>query len=61
MIAMRGFAIAALAPSTANADDNADKPWVVGVSEQAKAAAKQLLERGNAKFVERDYVGALEL
>jgi hypothetical protein len=46
-----------LAPAT-SADD---KPWVTGVTEQAKAAAKQLLDRGNAKFVERDYLGALEL
>jgi tetratricopeptide (TPR) repeat protein len=38
-----------------------DKPWVTGVSEQNKAAAKLLLDRGNAKFVEKDYVAALEL
>jgi hypothetical protein len=38
-----------------------DKPWVAGVTEQAKTAAKQLLDRGNAKFVEKDYVAALAL
>ena len=49
---------ALLAAAPARADD---KPWVIGVSEQAKATAKQLLDRGNAKFVEHDYVAALEL
>jgi len=38
-----------------------DKPWVTGVSEQAKAAAKELLDKGNAKLVAGDYVAALEL
>jgi hypothetical protein len=56
---MRGIVIAALLVTVpARADD---KPWVTGVSEQNKAAAKELLDRGNAKFVERDYVGALAL
>jgi hypothetical protein len=47
-----------LASASAHADD---KPWVTGVSEDNKAAAKALLDRGNAKFVERDYLGALAL
>jgi hypothetical protein len=47
-----------VAAITAHADD---KPWVTGVSEQSKAAAKELLDRGNAKFVERDYIAALDL
>ncbi|HEY5949443.1 MAG TPA: hypothetical protein VIV40_28305 [Kofleriaceae bacterium] len=57
---MRGLAIAVwlAALPAAYADD---KPWVTGVSEQDKAAAKALLDRGNAKFVDKDYVGALEL
>lgn len=46
-----------LAASVVHADD---KPWVTGVSDEAKATAKRLLDQGNAKFVERDYVGALE-
>ena len=50
----------ALLASTAPAFAD-DKPWVTGVSEQSKAAAKVLLDRGNAKFVEKDYVAALEL
>jgi hypothetical protein len=52
------FAVAMTVAPVARADD---KPWVTGVSEQAKAAAKQLLDRGNQKFVEKDYVAALEL
>lgn len=56
---MRRLVIACLlvaAPALAD-----DKPWVTGVSEQNKTAAKALLDRGNAKFLERDYLAALEL
>jgi hypothetical protein len=37
-----------------------DKPWVVGVSEENRAAAKALLDEGNARFIEHDYTGALD-
>jgi tetratricopeptide (TPR) repeat protein len=37
-----------------------DKPWVTGVSEENKAAAKVLLDQGNARFIEHDYTGALD-
>ena len=37
-----------------------DKPWVTGVSEENKAAAKVLLDEGNARFIEHDYTGALD-
>ncbi len=51
------LALAALAP-VAHADD---KPWAAGVSEETKAAAKALLDAGNARLVEHDYMGALEI
>lgn len=37
-----------------------DKPWVAGVSEENKAAAKVLLDEGNLRFIEHDYTGALD-
>jgi hypothetical protein len=49
----------ALASVTARANAE-DKPWVTGVSEENKAAAKVLLDEGNARFIEHDYTGALE-
>ncbi|HEY4177332.1 MAG TPA: hypothetical protein VGM90_10885 [Kofleriaceae bacterium] len=45
------------APSLAHADT---QPWSVGVSEAQKATAQKLLEAGNALFLERNYVDALE-
>nr|HEX4312353.1 tetratricopeptide repeat protein [Kofleriaceae bacterium] len=49
--------IAASAP--ARADDTAGQPWAQGVTADQKAAAKKLLDDGNARFVEHDYAGAL--
>ncbi|HEY5928511.1 MAG TPA: tetratricopeptide repeat protein [Kofleriaceae bacterium] len=57
---MRGLVIALVLAGVPRVHAD-DKPWVTGVTEQAKADAKVLLDRGNAKFVERDYVSALEL
>ena len=55
-----GLAIVlACAASAARADD-AKAPWVVGVSEEAKTAAKQLLAEGNTLFLQHDYAGALD-
>ena len=61
MIAMRGLVIAVVVAATAPSVYADDKPWVTGVTEKAKADAKVLLDRGNAKFVDRDYVAALDL
>ncbi len=43
----------------AHADD-ASAPWSAGVSAEQKAAAHQLLEAGNALFLEHKYADALE-
>ena len=68
MSVIRAFTLALLiAALPAHADDDpgksptGDKPWVTGVSEENKTAAKQLLDQGNAKFVDKDYPAALEL
>jgi len=55
---MRWVLIVLLAMS---ARARADEPWAAGVTEAQKAQARALLERGNAAFLERDYVGALQL
>ena len=49
--------VLASAPAFVHADD---KPWVAGVSDESKAAAKILLDAGNARFIEHDYTGALD-
>ena len=47
----------ALAAQVAHADE---QPWVVGVSEEAKTAAKKLLAEGNELFLEHKYADALD-
>jgi hypothetical protein len=47
----------ALSVSAAHADE---QPWVVGVSEEAKTAAKALLAEGNELFLEHKYSDALD-
>jgi len=49
------FVVAAAAPARAD-----DEPWAVGVTAEQKATAKRLLDDGNARFLERDYAGALD-
>ena len=48
------FALALATPA------RADSPWTQGVSEEQKAAAKKLLDAGNALLLENKYVEALE-
>jgi hypothetical protein len=55
--ALIAVALAVVAP-VAHADE---KPWAAGVSDETKAAAKALLDAGNAKLIEHDYLGALEI
>lgn len=49
-----------LAPGVARADD-AEKPWVRGVSKELKAKAQSLLEQGNVLFLENRHKEALAL
>src|SRR4051812_38973049 len=49
----------AASPIRARADD-AMAPWVAGVSEDNKAAAKKLLAQGNELFLEHKYAEALD-
>jgi tetratricopeptide repeat protein len=59
--AMRGIIILiALAVSAAPAAAE-DRPWAAGVSEERKAKAQELLDRGNALALEKKYVEALEV
>jgi hypothetical protein len=48
---------AAAAPGRARADDA--PPWARGVTDAQKQAAQKLLDDGNSRFVEHDYVAAL--
>jgi len=52
--------VIAVVCSRAYADDAA-APWSQGVSAEHKAAAKQLLDKGNTAFLERRYNDALDL
>jgi hypothetical protein len=54
------FVIAAIlcAASVAYADQTA--PWAVGVTPEAEKTAQEELQKGNARFLEKDYAGALE-
>src|SRR5262245_7917782 len=56
---MRGIVIAAvlLAAGTASGEE---RPWAVGVSDANKAKAQELLERGNALFLDKKYIEALD-
>jgi len=59
---MRLWAIvlaSALAAAPARADDE-KAPWVAGVTEEAKTAAKALLAEGNELFLEHKYADALD-
>jgi hypothetical protein len=57
---MRLWAILLVAAlGTAHADDP-KAPWVAGVSEEAKTAAKALLAEGNELFLEHKYSDALD-
>jgi hypothetical protein len=47
-----------LATRAASADE---KPWVAGTTPEQRAQAQELLQKGNAKLIERDYVAALEI
>jgi hypothetical protein len=58
-IAVVALALAAPAPAHAD-DDKAAQPWATGVSEEAKAAAKALLNEGNELFLEHKYADALD-
>ena len=50
IVATRGLALADEPP-----------PWAAGVTDAQKADAKKLLDQGNARFAEHDYVAALEV
>jgi tetratricopeptide (TPR) repeat protein len=51
--------LVAAAVTHARADDE-KAPWVAGVSEEAKTAAKKLLAEGNELFLEHKYADALD-
>jgi len=53
-ICLLALVLAAAAPA------RADSPWTQGVTEEQKAAAKKLLDAGNALLLENKYVEALE-
>ena len=53
-----GVAAVLLAAAPAHAEDPM-APWVAGVSEDNKAAAKKLLAQGNEEFLEHKYAEAL--
>jgi hypothetical protein len=57
---MLAVLLAALSPGPARADD-AEKPWVRGVSKELKAKAQSLLEQGNVLFLENRHKEALAL
>jgi hypothetical protein len=56
-VALLLLALACATASSALADD---QPWVVGVSPERKARAKQLLHEGNELLVKNQFVQALE-
>src|ERR1043165_10264928 len=59
MMGVMGVMGVSLAMTTpARADDV--PPWAAGVSDAHKLEAKRLLDEGNARFVEHDYVAALD-
>jgi hypothetical protein len=51
--------VCTLTPVAATADD-ASQPWAVGVSDDQKTRARELLDQGNALFVDNKFVEALE-
>ncbi|MGE5186895.1 MAG: hypothetical protein ACM31C_32815 [Acidobacteriota bacterium] len=55
---VRALALVVAAATPALADE--PPPWAVGVTDAQKASAKALLDEGNARFVEHDYVAALD-
>lgn len=58
MAAVRWLILAAcIAAAPSRADD---KPWTVGVTEERKTEANRFLDEGNARFLEKDYPGALD-
>src|SRR5262245_29733854 len=56
---MRGIVIAAIMLVALRAAGDS-RPWAVGVSEADKAKAQELLEKGNALFLDKKYVPALD-
>ncbi len=53
-------ALALLLAARPTLADDEKAPWVVGVSEEAKTAAKALLAEGNELFLEHKYADALD-
>ena len=50
--------VACVAMRPAYADQTA--PWAVGVTPEAEKTAQAELQLGNARFLDKDYAGALE-
>ena len=59
-VVVAGVAAVLLAASPRAHADDAMAPWVAGVSEGNKAAAKKLLAQGNELFLEHKYAEALD-
>lgn len=57
---MGRFAVVVLSLALATSTAMADTPWADGVTEDQKTRAQVLLEQGNALFLEKKYVEALE-
>jgi hypothetical protein len=55
---VRALGLVALLATSAVAEP---QPWAVDVTDEQKTRAHELLDAGNAKLVDRDYVGALGL